>query len=50
MVQERRFFRNSFSQRIGVGLYTDYMVSKNGRDWFHQVLTWFALKMDFLEK
>jgi hypothetical protein len=28
-------------------LYTDYMVSKNGCDWFHQVLTCFALKMGF---
>jgi len=34
IVQERRFFRNLFSQGNGVGLrlYTDYMISKNGYD------------------
>jgi len=37
IVQERRFFRNLFSQGNGVGLrlYTDYVISKNGCDWFH---------------
>jgi len=36
IVQERRFFRNLFSHGNGVGLmlYTDYMISKNGCDWF----------------
>jgi hypothetical protein len=46
------FSETRFSHGIGVGLrlYTDYMISKNGYDWFHQVLTCFALIMDFLEK
>jgi hypothetical protein len=49
MVKECRFFRNSISPENGVGLrlYNVYMVSKNGCDWFHQVLTCFALKKGF---
>ena len=37
IVQERRFLRNLFLQGNGVGLrlYTDYMISKNGCDCFH---------------
>jgi hypothetical protein len=52
MVQERRFSENRFSHGIVVGLrlYTDYMVSKNGCDWFHQVLTCFALRIAFFWK
>jgi len=52
IVQERRFFRNLFSQGNGVGLrlYTDYMISKNGYDWFHRVVTCFVLKMEFFGK
>jgi len=52
IVQERRFFRNLFSQGNGVGLrwYTDYMISKNGCAWFLWVLTCFALKMEFFWK
>jgi len=36
IVQEHRFFRNLFSQGNGVrlGLYTNYMISKNGCDRF----------------
>jgi hypothetical protein len=46
------FFETRFSQGKGVGirLYTDYMISKNGCDWFHRVLTYFALKMEFFWK
>ena len=49
MVQERRFSENSFFPEIDVGLrlYNVYMISKIGCDWFHQVLSCFALKMDF---
>ena len=52
MVQERRFSENSFFPEIDVGLrlYNVYMISKNGCDWFHQVLTCFALKMRFFCK
>jgi len=52
IVQERRFFRNLFSQGNGVGLrlYTDYMISKNGCDWFLWVSTCFVLKMEFFWK
>ena len=52
IVQERRFFRNLFSQGNGVGLrlYTDYMISKYGCDWFLWILTCFALKMEFFWK
>ena len=46
------FFETCFSQGKGVGirLYTDFMISKNGCDWFHWVLTCFALKMEFFGK
>jgi hypothetical protein len=50
---ERQFFRNSFFSRkkgVGLRLYTDYMISKNGYDWFQWVLTCFALKMEFFWK
>ena len=52
IVQERWFFRNLFSQGNGVGLrlYTDYMISKNGCDWFFWVVTCFALIMEFFWK
>ena len=46
------FSETCFSQGNGVGLrlYTDYMISKNGYDWFHWVVTCFALKMEFFWK
>ena len=52
IVQERRFFRNLFFRGNGVGLrlYTNYMISKNGCDWFHWASTCFALKMEFFWK
>ena len=37
-------------KRVGLRLYTDYMISKNGCEWFHWVLTYFALKMAFFLK
>ena len=41
MSKNVNFSETRFSQGIGVGLrlYTDYMISKNGCDWFHWVLT-----------
>jgi len=52
IVQERRFFRNLFSQgnEVGLRLFTDYLISKNGYDWFHRVETCFVLKMEFFWK
>ena len=45
-------FPKLVSQGNGVGLrlYTDYMISKNGCDWFIWVFTCFALKMEFFWK
>ena len=41
-----------FSQEneVGLRMYTDYVISKNGFDWFHWELTCFALKMEFFWK
>jgi len=52
MSKNTDFSETRFSQGNGVGLrlYTDYMISKNGCDWFHWVLTCFALKMEFFWK
>ena len=52
MVQNVNFPEPRFSREIEVGLrlYNVYMISKNGCDWFHQVLTCFALKMGFFCK
>jgi hypothetical protein len=49
MVQNVNFSETRFPRDIEVGLRLcfDYMISKNGCDWFHQVLTCFALKMAF---
>jgi len=46
------FSETRFSQGNGVGLrlHTDYMISKNGCDWFHLVLNCFTLKMKFFRK
>jgi hypothetical protein len=46
------FSETRFSQGKGVGLrlYTDYMISKNGCDRFQWVLTYFSLKMEFSGK
>jgi hypothetical protein len=46
------FSETHFSQgkRVGLRLYTDYMISKNGCDWFQWGLTCFALKMEFFWK
>ena len=46
------FSETCFSQGNGVGLklYIDYMISKNGCGWFDWVLTYFALKMEFFWK
>jgi hypothetical protein len=35
---------------VGLRLYNVYMISKNGCDWFHQVLTSFALDIAFFCK
>jgi len=35
---------------VGLRLYIDYMISKNGCDWFCWGLTDFALKMEFFGK
>jgi hypothetical protein len=45
-VQTSIFPKTRFSPKIEVGfkLYIVYMISKNGCDWFHQVLTCFTLK------
>jgi len=52
IVQEHRFFQNLFSQGNGVGLrlYTNYTIFKNGYDWFHWVVTCFVVKMGFFWK
>jgi hypothetical protein len=52
MVQNVNFSETRFSHGIEVGLrlYNVYMISKNGCDWFHQVLTCFALKMRIFMK
>jgi hypothetical protein len=52
MVQNVDFPETRFARGIEVGLRlcTNYMISKNGCDWFHQVLTCFALKMGFFLK
>jgi len=41
-----------FSQEneVGLRMYTDYVISKKGFDWFHWELTCFALKMEFCWK
>jgi hypothetical protein len=46
------FSKTCFSPEIeeGLRLYNVYMISKIGCDWFHQVLTCFALKMGFFCK
>jgi hypothetical protein len=46
------FPKTCFSPEIEVGLrlYDVYMISKNGCDWFHQVLTRFALKIAYFWK
>jgi len=46
------FSETCFSQgnEVGLILYTDYMISENGYDWFHSVVTCFALKMKFFWK
>jgi hypothetical protein len=52
MVQNVNFPKTRFSHGIEVGLrlYNVYMISKNGCDWFHQVLACLALKMEIFLK
>jgi hypothetical protein len=51
-VQTSIFSKTRFSLEIEVGLelYNVYMISKNGCDWFHQVLNSSALKMEIFVK
>jgi len=52
MSKNADFFETCFSQKneVGLRMYTDFVIAKNGLAWFQWELTCFALKMEFFWK